>query len=338
MEMRDDPHESAARSPAFRKDDTDEAFLVALNSALAGCTLPTPAPTVDARQLPLVYIVGAPRSGTTLLSQLASRFLPLGYIDNVIARFWQRPSAGIRLSRILLGEAARTEITFESKHGVTTGCAGPHEFGYFWRHWLPLDDAPNHHLPPERLARVDSAGLKSALEDEILSAFGTGAVFKNVICGFHAAFLSGLHPASLFVHVVRDDYDTAASILRSRAERYGSYDRWWSLKPSTYPFSEVAGDPAGEVVRQVLDCRKEIAESLTRPGVSSMTLRYADLCADPGVALERICAALSPLGSNIRPTNDELPKLRAGGSPTLPAPVARAVRTHLEAAARPMLP
>lgn len=336
--MRNDPHEFATRALPFRKGDADEAFLAALNDALAGCVLPPPEYPASVAQLPLVYIVGAPRSGTTLLSQLASRFLPLGYIDNVVARFWRRPSVGIRLSRIVLGPDARRSIKFESRHGTTSGAAGPHEFGYFWRHWLPLDQAPTHHLAPEMLARVDESGLKSALEDEILASFGRGVVFKNVICGFHAPFLSRLHPASLFVHVIRDDYDTAASILRSRVERYGSYDRWWSLKPSTYPFPGVSGDPAAEVAQQVLDCRRETAASLASPGVSSIALRYADVCSDPLAALEAICAALTPLGAHLKPAAGNLPRLEASALPVLPNALADGLRTRLQAAALPRLP
>jgi len=336
--MRDDPHEPAERSRPFRKDDDDEAFLSALNEALAGCALPGPTTETEPARLPIVYIVGAPRSGTTLLSQIASRYLPLGYVDNVVARFWRRPGIGIRLSRMLLGRDARRAIAFESKHGVTSGAAGPHEFGYFWRHWLPLDQAPNHHLSPALLARVDVAGLRSALEDEMLATFGSGMVLKNVICGFHAAFLTRVHATSLFVHVVRDSYDTCASILRSRAERYGSYEHWWSLKPSTYPFAGVAGDPAAEVVRQVLDCRREIAASVAAPGVASITVPYPDLCADPGAAIEAICDALARLGSDVRPLATDYPQLRTTPSPVVPDALAAALRHHLESAARPMQP
>jgi len=327
--MRDDPHEAGTRLAAFAKDPSGEAFLAALNASLAHADLPGPECDADPASLPLVYIVGAPRSGTTLASQLASRYLPVGYIDNLVARFWRRPSAGIRLSRLLTGTAGREAIGFESRHGVTAGVAGPHEFGYFWRHWLRLDDASTHHLAPDALARVDAAGLRHALEAEILAAFGTPAVFKNVICGFHAAFLSGLHPRSLFVHIERDAYDTCASILRSRMERYGSYTRWWSLKPSTWPFDTAPGDAAAEVARQVLDCRVEITRELASPGVRSLRLAYADMCADPAGTLRKVCTALAPLGARIEPHAGPMPALAASGSPPLPPALAARLRECL---------
>jgi len=316
--MPPDPDECDDRLPAFSKSAGDEAFLHALNVRLADARFDTGSIASDPAAWPLVYIVGAPRSGTTLLSQLTSRYLPVGYIDNLVARFWLRPSVGIRLSRIVLGDRARDTIELESRHGVTRGASGPHEFGYFWRHWLHLDDAPNHHLGEDALARLDSAGLKGALEQEIIATFAAPVVFKNVICGFHAAFLTRIHPRSLFVNIERDEYATCASILRSRLERYGSYDHWWSLQPSSYPFDPPATDPCAEVALQVDACRREIRAELARPGVHAITLRYEELCANPSASMRRICDELDQLGASIRPTCAQLSPLQATGNPSLP--------------------
>ena len=275
--------ETRPRLAAFAKDAAEEALFSALNRALLEADLPRPeAGSADLENLPIVYTVGAPRSGTTLLSQVICRYLPVGYITNLTARFWLRPSVGIGLARAVLGKNAREEITFRSTHGVSEGPAGPHEFGYFWRHWLALDGQPTHHLSAEALGRVDAAGLKGVLEAEILASFGSPVALKNIICGFHADFLTRLHPASVFVYIDRDLFATAASILASRRQRYGSYDAWWSLKPSTHPFSPPPADAVEEVVRQVRDCRREMQRELARPGVKVIALSYEGLCADPG--------------------------------------------------------
>lgn len=288
--MNGDPHEAGLRAPPYAKDPADESFFEAMNLALADASLPR-APTAST-ELPLIYIVGAPRSGTTLLSQLLSKYLPVGYINNLISRFWLRPSAGVRLSESLLGPDAGTAIELKSRFGTTTDLIGPHEFGYFWRHWLRLDEAATHSLAPKDLARIDVGGLVDALEGEILGSFGRPVVFKNVICGLCAPFLSMLHPRSLFVHIDRDPLLTAASILNSRLERYGSYSNWWSLKPSTYPFLDASG-PEDEVARQVVDCRREIDQALSQPGVHAVRLSYESLCADPAAELDRIAGSLA---------------------------------------------
>lgn len=332
--MTRDPHEQHDRLDRFRSDADDEAWLLALNEGLTGVELPQPKRgSIYPSQLPLIYVVGAPRSGTTLLSQLLSRYLTVGYIDNLVARFWRRPSVGIHLSRILLGAEGREGITFESEHGTTRGIAGPHEFGYFWRHWLQLDEQPTHHLSESAIRALDAPGLRRALEDEVIAPFGLPVVFKNVICGFQAASLTRIHERSLFVHIVRDRDATCASILRSRAQRFGSYASWWSLKPSTFPEIAALDDPCAQVVRQVTDCRAEIATELGRPGVRALTLSYESLCGDPGGALRDIVEALATMGARVD-TLDGIPQsFTLSTGPQLPLPLHAELRVALDRAA-----
>jgi hypothetical protein len=311
-----DPHEPARRLPAHAKDAGQEHFLATLNDWLSRMPVDHP-PAEAAAALPVVYIVGAPRSGTTLVSQLLSKYLEVGYINNLIARFWKCPLVGIRLSEIALGADARRTISLRSTHGVTHDVAGPHEFGYFWRHWLNLDHSATHHLTEPEIARLDADGLRRTLRSELLGGFGRVTVFKNVICGFQAQFLSRVHERSLFVHVTREPIATAASILSARRARYGDYHAWWSLKPSTYEAIRHARTPAEQVARQVLDCRAELSRELATPGVHSLTLSYEQTCASPDEQLERLCDHLRRLGGDLRPLSP-VERLEPSAGPTLP--------------------
>ena len=64
-----------------------------------------------------IHIIGAPRSGTTLLSQLLLSFTQVGYINNLIAAFWNAPLYGIYLSKKLLPKAYISSFT--SDYGAT---------------------------------------------------------------------------------------------------------------------------------------------------------------------------------------------------------------------------
>ncbi len=331
--MRIDPHEPGQRREPFLKSVEEEEWLVALNEVLKRTNLPAP-PCSNVAGLPILYIVGAPRSGTTLLSQIVSRVLPIGYINNFIARFWLRPSVGIRLSQAVLGSDSRDKFDFQSKHGVTKGPYGPHEFGYFWRHWLQLDRSPTHHLTDTALARVDQMGLKQALEQEVLGSFGTGVVFKNVICGFHARFLTRLHPLSLFLHIKRDPFAAAASILKTRMDRFGTYETWWSIKPSTYPFDTAKGDPAAEVARQVLDTTAEMEAELGCQEIQSITTSYESLCQAPDKIIQTVCARLGAMGVDLHPVQIDIPPLKIGDRAELPESLSSRLRECLTAPAR----
>ena len=154
-------------------------------------------------------------------------------------------------------------------------------------------------------------------------------LFKNVICGFHAAYLSSLHPRSLFIHISRGLYDTCASILRTRRERYGSYEAWWSLKPSTYPFDTASGDAAAEVVRQVIDCRTEIDEELSRPGVCGLRITYEMFCSSPTEVLGCIREAIAAMGTELPAV--QAPELRAASGPPLPRELEERLKALVEA-------
>jgi len=290
--MLDDPHDSGQRIDRFQKSEIEERYLEHLNRFLAGFDS---GDLVVSREFPIIYVVGLPRSGTTLLSQLICRHLPVGYVNNLIARFWLNPIVGIRLSQMVLGKKAREKIVFESTHGVTNDPWGPHEFGYFWRHWLKLDESTTHKLSSEALEKIDHIGLTVRLE-EMIRAFNAPLMFKNIICGFQASFLSKIYPKSLFVFIERDRQSVAKSILQSRNERYGSPSVWWSLKPSTY--DEICGlkEPKDQVARQVSDGARDFEKELASPGVQSIRLSYDEVCADPFGSLRQIINATKSLG------------------------------------------
>jgi Sulfotransferase family len=328
MTMDQDPHEPQLRTDRFAKNGLDERFLQALNEVVSKAVFPGSPNVRSSTELPIIYLVGLPRSGTTLLSQLVSRRLEVGYINNLIARFWLRPSVGIRLSRALLGGHRRDAIELASTYGVTSDVVGPHEFGYFWRHWLNLDAQPTHNLTPAAEQLVDKSGLRNALERELLAEFNMPVVFKNVICGFHASLLTGLHSRSLFVMIRRNLHDVAASILHARQQRYGDYRVWWSLKPSTYETISQIDNPGRQVAGQVKDCLAEMMAELARPMVNTIYVEYEDLCLEPNMVLESISAKLAAMGTPLALTS----KLSSVLTPSRPAPLPVEIEKSLTAA------
>ncbi|MFH1021903.1 MAG: sulfotransferase [Planctomycetota bacterium] len=301
----------------FVKQERDEQFLQRLNEWLKPFRAETSRKHPHPQSVPVIYIVGAPRSGTTLLSQILVKYFQPRYINNLMARFWLNPDVGIALSHILLPPHAQHHIDLSSTHGVTSSLAGPHEFGYFWTHWLRLDNARTHRLDAGELASVDRDGLKSTLENDILSASEVPFVFKNPICGLNAFFLSQIHPLSLFVEIRRNPREAAISILHARFKRFGAYEAWWSLKPSTYENILTPDNPSLEVARQVHDCRRELRDELRRPGVHAVTLDYETLCADPETTLYAIVNAVRDIGGNLARNDIPIAPLHRSSPPPI---------------------
>lgn len=285
-----DPHDIPKRQGHFRKLENDETFLFEFNQYLQFLKVGTN--SVNNCKYPIIYVVGLPRSGTTLLSQLISRCFQVGYINNLIARFWLNPVVGIRLSQMLFGPDIRGKINLDSEHGVSLEPWGPHEFGYFWRHWLLLDESPTHKLSDGLCQKIDAKGLRIMLGN-IVSEFGMPVVFKNIICGLQASLLTEIYTNSLFVFIERDPKKVALSILRCRTERYGDAKTWWSIKPSTFNKISQMSDPHAQIERQIADTDREFQEELSKPGVNCVKISYEDLCDNAPLALRKISDALA---------------------------------------------
>ncbi len=298
-----DPHEIGERREEFKKNEENECFFEQLNLYLESFKAKKIESAVnDISQLPIIYIVGVPRSGTTLLSQLICKYLNVSYIDNIAAKFWMNPVVGMNLSESLKNKE-ENKLTLNSIHGVTRDVFGPHEFGYFWRHWFLLDDAMSHKLSSVELNRLDINGFRKRLY-EILAVKNLPMVFKNVICGFQAEWLTSAHQNSIFLYMKRDIGEVCSSILKARYDRYGDYSNWWSLMPPTVDEILRINDPVEQVVRQVTDCSIEFEKELIKPYINFLEIEYNELCNSPSVVLNRIIGEISMMYGSFEPVNN----------------------------------
>lgn len=293
--MRIDPHETSSRTPRFEKDLAAEATMEALNDALRTISIPARASRSGA---PAVFIVGVPRSGTTLLAQLLCKYLEVGYVNNLIARFWANPVVGIRLSKLLLPRDSRRSISLRSSHGTTQGAEGPHEFGYFWREWLQLDSAATHCLTNEERRWVDFPGLSRTIQS-MADEFGMPIVFKNPICGLQASAIEGAHPDSLFICLERRDEDVVRSILEARRDRYGTDEAWWSLKPSTFRAVVSLPTPRLQVESQVAGCGADFSREFAALARPPLIVAYEEMRRQPLEVVERVVKWISSFGYDI---------------------------------------
>src|SRR5678815_1019577 len=120
----------------FSKDREFETYLSLLNNSLYEAERKLYKNYTE--KYPTIHVIGVPRSGTTLITQLLSSFLDIGYINNLIAAFWKAPLFGIELSKKLLGTQYLSN--FSSSFGRTNNIYEPHEFGYFWNYHLSYFD------------------------------------------------------------------------------------------------------------------------------------------------------------------------------------------------------
>jgi hypothetical protein len=281
-----------------------EALLEAANDLLAPLERRLTA-GFSAPGRPVVFLVGLPRSGSTLLSQLLARSGALGYVSNFVARFWKAPYVGALIER---GVAARKlyerlgddVAAYRFRFGVTPGWSGPHEFGYFWSRWFPFENT--HKLGERELAGVDGDGLSRSVAS-LEEAYRKPMFFKFLANTLHIPFLAKLFPRSLFVATRRDLFYNAQSLVLSRKELYGSPDAWFSTRPEGYQELRLLEWP-DQVAGQVASIHEEMETALRAlPSDRKVDVSYDELCARPRLQVERILDAVEKLERRRSPSD-----------------------------------
>ena len=174
-----------------------------------------------------IFVVGAPRSGTTLLTQVLAASFDLKYVNNFVARFYQAPLIGLWLEKQIFGEH-QSKIEFKSDFARTSSAWDIHEFGYFWRNKLNIKNATDI-LDRERMVQ----GIPNVFRHlyAMNNYIGSSMVFKNIYGGYVLADFLAHDENHFFVYIERDVLSACLSILNARHKHYDDITKWWSYYP-----------------------------------------------------------------------------------------------------------
>lgn len=235
--------------------------------------------------LPLVFIVAVPRTGTTLLYQLMARHLDVGYVNNFMARFWMAPIAGGAIYRELYGDDS-TDIPLRSHLGATEGPESPHEFSWFWEYWTEFGDVDDH--PEEDLAEMNWEAIRRELEG-LAGWFDAPVVMKSInYVNYQIEWIARQFPSARFLWMRRSSPYVAQSIYESRRERYEDPSVWWSVRPADVE-DWLDRPPAEQIAHQIEDISAAI-----RSGFEAIddrrhqTLTYEQLTTEPVESLRTL--------------------------------------------------
>lgn len=190
-----------------------------------------------------VFIIGPPRSGSTLLYQCIIEYFDVGYFSNLHHTFYTNPAFVERWIRPFL---KREPGKFTSRHGKTEGWLSPSEGGRYWYRFFRKDPqyvSRGEENPREMLA------MKKSLR-ALIGAAGKPMVFKNMPMALRLGPLSKNIPEALYIVASRNEADNALSLLKVRKERHGDYKTWWSMEPPGF-LSLKEQPPHVQVVEQI---------------------------------------------------------------------------------------
>jgi sulfotransferase family protein len=275
---------------------------------------------------PPLFVVGAPRSGSTLLYQLLTDRFDVGYLANGHARRPGAPSL-VERRRGLVRARHGALGDYRSSFGGTEGELGPSECGPFWYRFFPRRP---HYVSADAFPAAARRELRAAV-GAFVEACGRPVVYKNLFNTARMEAIAAALPEALFVAVHRDLAANARSLLDGRLRVAGAYDAWWSVEP---PGIErlLQLSPEEQVVEQVRELDALVARVEASIGSDRVLhLAYEDLCADPRGQLDRIAAFVARHGCELG-ERGEVPESfpQRDASSTLPPELDAALRGYLE--------
>jgi hypothetical protein len=236
----------------------------------------------EAAALPMVFIIGAPRSGSTLLYQLLINVFDFFYFSNLVnSHFSEYPAVGAALDQIL---NPREPVAYSSDHGKTEGPFGPSEASLVFRHWFG-----GEHPAQTQSAQVllgKSEHLRLTMQS-VYRMVGRPILIKNAWNCFRIRALVELFPAIQFVWIRRDIVQSAWSDLKARYLRGGPMV-WNSATTANY--RDIQQLPYWEqVVEQQYAYNESVALDLVRyaPG-RFCEIWYEDVCQRPATEIHRL--------------------------------------------------
>lgn len=299
-------NESLERLASFKRNLRLEDLLATISASLKEAGRPAK----KSVEQPTLFIVGAPRTGSTYCMQWLAASGAFTYPSNFIARFWTAPFLGAVVQEMLVnpdfdfrGEFADIRpnaVTPSSEVGKTAGMLSPSEFWFFWREHFPGDGDLGLDLSK---AGEDQF---ATFRDEIVRFADVrnrpAAMKAKIINHQIEAFASGV-PKALFLFMDRDPVDVAWSLLESRRRIYGDDSRWWSFKTPDYEFLQ-ALDPLKQVVGQIQSIRRDVQRALSHlPSNRWLRVDYSDLCKDPNGEYSRVVDLFNAHGVELQGRN-----------------------------------
>ncbi|MBO8130228.1 MAG: sulfotransferase [Candidatus Marinimicrobia bacterium] len=244
---------------------------------------------------PPIFIIGAPRSSSTLFYQSVIYSFDVCYISNFMSNFYKVPITGWILQKLLF-TVERSE-DFKSYYGRTRGPLGPSEAADFWYQWFPK--GMNVYVEKDQigLRKVKSIRNRISLISRIS---GKPVVFKNLYNSMRIKPLYEAFNQAIFVVCKRNPVYIIQSILLSRISQTGGINKWWSVPPKGVE-KIIKMDPIKQVAMQVYLIYRQIEEDLKSIGTERIYyVEYEYLCEKPFVVLNNFKKKLKAFGVNLK--------------------------------------
>lgn len=236
--------------------------------------------------MPNIFIIGLPRSGTTLLAQVLFNNLDIACTNNLMAKFWDTPFTGARLSKMVISGKSNN---YKSNYGKTENIMEPHEYSWFWQSRFAIKDFENYDIEAAhkkinwKKVKMDLLGISNILEAPV--------VHKPLeIITYHLEHFYALFSKAIFIYIKRDLEDVAISLTQARLDYYGDVNLWWGSYPEKKYYNRIKSlSYDQQIAGQVFYLNQLYTKKLA--GISDnrlIEISYQELCESPHSLLEKV--------------------------------------------------
>jgi LPS sulfotransferase NodH len=236
---------------------------------------------------PPIFIVGAPRSGTTLLYQLLTYHFEFSYFSNFTSMFIKSP--------VLMGYLTRKikepydDNSFSSDYGLMKGTWAPSEAGKIFKYWF---------------LRKNDDRIKNSIY-ALSEVFEAPFIAKNLRINAELEYIHQMFPDALFIHIKRETVFNAQSLIlgiqENKSDLVGNIIDNKQRKTITEGSKEQIYE---QVVDDINTMNNSIASFLNSAEVNMVTINYNELCNDYESELKKI-------ESKLKENNGELQRKNA---------------------------
>jgi len=235
------------------------------------------------RRNPPVFIIGAPRSGSTLLTQVLTDAFDISCFSNLHCRFFALPAFA---EKFLKKNKVHHQSDYTSEYGLVKGEASPSECGLYWYRFFPKKPA---YAPLTAVKKQKMMCWRRSLVS-LTKAADRPVLFKNLYVSLRLESIFYYVPEALFIIIKRDEVDNACSLLEGRKRINGNYEQWFSIEPPN--IEQLKKRPiAQQVIEQVRHINRQIEQDIKQSEIDAdhfLSLTYEELCQDVNGAVNKV--------------------------------------------------
>lgn len=232
-----------------------------------------------------VWIIGVPRSGTTLAYQMICKSFNGSYLTNKVAKRY-RIALLARLWERLLNRNGIEPTSFESKNGRTFSKNDPHEGGPLFYQFFPKDEP---YTGSGDLSLVEQNKFKKVVS--FITQPEELFISKNTYNSLRIGAIMEVFPNSRFIWVNRHKESTISSIIKARSGEGVKKNELWSVHPPGW--KSKLHLPEKELVEwQYDEIERIIKQDLEKTGARFCKVSYKELCLKPRKTIRDISVEL----------------------------------------------